>query len=431
MFGHWASARYHRSQGFKNRGVSWVPGFAMPENETHPSTVRPRGSCEKAPASDGPAGDVSASPQNRPNVRENPKTAEVRYRLLFEHNLAGVYCTALDGTILDCNESLAKMLGYGSREELMSHRASDLYLTSRDRETFLARLFESGMLTDSELCLRRRDGTQIQVLENVILLPDEEGALSIIQGTMVDITRRKQAEEVLRESERRYRMLAGELRRVMQRTYHVREEERVAIAREIHDELGQALTALNMDLHWLKGRSWRDAETTEARISSLCDLVNTTIRAVHRICTNLRPPILDDFGLLAALEWQAHEFQTRTGVLCQMSLPHESPTIPEGQTTAIFRIFQESLTNITRHARATEARVTLEFVGNTLVLRVTDNGVGVSEDQLVGPRSVGLAGMRERALHWAGQVEVSGIPGQGTTVLLRMPITKHRVEPEP
>jgi PAS domain S-box-containing protein len=403
----------------------------MSEHETNPSAARARGAGETAAAPDGQARDGSTVPQNQPKLPGRPRTAEVRYRLLFEHNLAGVYCTALDGTILDCNESLAKMLGYASRDELMSHRALDLYLAPRDREAFLARLFESGMLTDSEISLRRRDGTRIQVLENVILLPDDEGALSIIQGTMVDITRRKQAEEVLRESERRYRMLASELRRVMQRTYRVREEERVAIAREIHDELGQALTALNMDLHWLRGRSWREAEATEARISSMRDLVNGTIRTVHRICSDLRPPILDDFGLLAALEWQAQEFEMRTGVRCRMSLPVESPTIPEGQSTAVFRIFQESLTNITRHAQATEATVTLEFVEDTLVLRVTDNGIGISEDQLVGPDSVGLAGMRERALHWAGQVEVSGIPSQGTTVLLHMPITKRGVEPEP
>ena len=403
----------------------------MPEHETHPSAARGRGSCQKGQASDGRTANAQTSPQTGSGAQEGSGTPAARYRLLFEHNLAGVYCTALDGTILDCNESLAKMLGYGSREELMSHRASDLYLTSADREAFLARLFEAGVLTDSELCLRRKDGTQIQILENVILLPNEEGALSIIQGTMVDITKRKQAEQVLRESERRYRILADELRRVMQRTYRVREEERAGIARELHDELGQALTALNMDLHWLKKRSWREAETTEARISSMCDLVNTTIRAVHRICSDLRPPILDDFGLTAALEWQAHEFQTRTGVRCQMSLPRVSPTIPEGQTTAVFRIFQESLTNIARHARATEARVTLEFVGDTLALKVTDNGVGITEEELVGPRSVGLAGMRERALHWAGQVEVSGIPGRGTTVLLRMPIKKHGVEPKP
>ena len=518
----------------------------MPEHETHPSAVRHRGSCEKAPASDGQAANAQASSQTDSRAQNSSGTSEQRYRLLFEHNLAGVYCTTLDGTILDCNESLAKLLGYDSREDIISHRASDLYLASADREEFLARLVEAGTLTNSELCLRRKDGTPIHILENVILLPDEEGALTIIQGTMVDITQRKQAEEALRksqtaltavfhsapvmmflldydrhvleinhaaeeaaarsaqetkglgfgnavrcirssdnpdgcgfgpycetcplrrvvsdtfetgkphyqveakftlgnaheqldkyflistslpdvaadrrvlvclqditarrlaeearrESEQRYRALAGDLRRVMQRLQTVREEERARIARELHDELGQTLTALNMDLHWLKGRSWREPEATRARIASMSDLLNTTLKAIRRICSDLRPSILDDFGLSAAIEWQAHEFQTRTGIRCRVSCPAALPTLPNEQMTAVFRIFQESLTNIARHARATEAEVTLIATSDTLVLTVADNGIGIAQEEAAGASSVGLIGMRERALRWGGR----------------------------
>ncbi len=181
-----------------------------------------------------------SSPNSRraPRIRTaepgTPDALEQRYRVLFEHNLAGVYRTTLDGRILDCNESLVSMLGYGSREELLSCRALDLYLAPADREAFLARLRKTGVLTNSELRLRRKDGTPIHILENVLLVSDEAGAATIIQGTMVDITERKRTEEALRESEQRYRVLAGDLRRLMQRLHTVREEERARIARELH-----------------------------------------------------------------------------------------------------------------------------------------------------------------------------------------------------
>ena len=366
----------------------------------------------------------------RKRTEDALRESERRYRLLFERNLAGVYRTTLDGTILDCNESMAAMLGCESRDELQGRRALDFYVESANRESFLARLRKTGTLTNSELRLRRKDGTPIHVLENAILLPDEEGTPAIIQGTMIDITERKQAEEVLRENEERFRLLTDDLRRVMQRLHTVREEERTRITRELHDELGQALTALNMDLHWLTGRSWHESEVTQARLRSMRELLNTTIQAVRRICADLRPAVLDDFGLTAAIEWQAQEFQSRTGIRCQLALPTTQPDLPEEQSTAVFRIFQESLTNIARHAQATEAKVTLLIRPDTLVLEIVDNGIGISEDDLAGSRSIGLVGMRERAIGWRGRVDITGIPNQGTTVTLHMPIEQGAVEPE-
>ncbi|MHC4065733.1 MAG: PAS domain-containing sensor histidine kinase [Planctomycetota bacterium] len=358
-------------------------------------------------------------------------TSEQRYRLLFDDNLAGVYRTTLAGVILDCNESMAAMLGYGSREELMSHRAWELYFEPGDREGFLGRLEDGGALTNAELCLRRKDGTPIHILENVSLVPDEEGALTIIQGTMVDITERKRAEEGLRASEQRHRDLTEELRLLMQRLQAVREEEGARIARELHDELGQALTALNMDLHWLRGRSWHQSQGTLARISSMCELLGTTIHSVRRICADLRPTVLEDFGLSGAVEWQAREFQSRTGIRCDVSLPEERLSVPREQAIAVFRIFQESLTNIARHARATLAEVSLQVNSQTLVLTVCDDGVGIAEEELSSSGSLGLVGMRERALGWGGELEISGSPAKGTTVILRMPAQQRGAEHEP
>ncbi len=358
-------------------------------------------------------------------------TPDERYRLLFSQNLAGVYCTTLDGRILDCNESMAAMLGYESRQELLSHPAEDIYFEVADRESFIARLRKTGGLTNSELRMRCKDGTPIYILENVSLVEGEEGAPTIIQGTMVDITERKRAEEALRESEQQYRHLVESLRRLAQHQQTVRDEERARIARELHDELGQVLTALNMDLHWLQGRSWHESETTQARITSMCDLMSTTLQAVHRICADLRPAVLDDYGLTAAIEWLAHDFELRTSINCQVSLPAATLNLPNKQATAVFRIFQESLTNIARHGQASEAKVSLGIeAGTTLVLTVRDNGVGITEKDASDPNSLGLAGMRERALRWGGHMEILGIPGEGTTVTLHMPTDHPSLERE-
>ena len=495
--------------------------------------------------------DVTTRRQAEKALRES----ERRYRMLFERNLAGVYRTTLDGKMLDCNDSMATMLGYESREELLSRPAADLYFNDIDRQSFLGRLREARVLTNSELRLRRKDGSAIHILENVGLLPDEDGARTIIQGTMVDITdrmqaeralresesilreaqrlahvgnwshdvrtgarawsdevfriagverqevteelvsrlthpadhvrlreafmrseagrsnvdieyrvvrpdggirevhdrwvstfdedgrplrrfgtiqditERKQAEEAVRKSERRYRAIADDLRRLTQRLQTVREDERTRIARELHDELGQVLTALNMDLHWLKGRSWHDSEPTQARIASMCELADSTIQSVRRICSDLRPAILDDLGLVAAIEWQAREFGARTGIRCYLSLPQTPVELLSEQSTEVFRIFQESLTNIARHAHACEARVELRVASGVLLLRVTDDGVGITEKQSTETRSLGLAGIRERALRWGGRVEISGASGRGTAVALHMPIQTRAADP--
>lgn len=367
-------------------------------------------------------GSSAGSAERAPAAEQSSATSEWRYRLLFELNLAGVYRTTLDGRILDCNESLAAMLGYASREEVMALRAQDLYLKKTDRDAFLRRLRKTGVLTNSEFCLKRKDGTPIYILENVTLVPDASGELTIIQGTAVDITERKHAEEALRESEQRYRVLVDDLRNLAQHLQTVRDEERARVARELHDELGQALTALSMDLHWLRGRAWHDAEATHARLASMSQLLGTTIQSVRRICADLRPTALDDLGLTAAIEWHARQFQSRTGLRCRVSLPGRMPDLPREQATAVFRILQESLTNVARHAGARQVSVGLKVRKGDLMLKVQDNGRGINKRQANDSRSLGLAGMRERALRWAGQLTITGVAGKGTTVLLRMPL---------
>src|SRR4051794_16459385 len=218
--------------------------------------------------------------------------------------------------------------------------------------------------------------------------------------------------ERLRESEDKLRRLAAHL-------ISVREEERAHIAREIHDELGQVLTGLKMEVTWLAKRL-REKPLIE-KTDSMCKLIDTTVQTVRKIATGLRPEMLDDMGLIAAVGWQAKEFQKRTGIRCRAKLPPEVKFDMDISTT-MFRIFQEILTNVARHSRAT--RVDIEFIASEdrVGLEVTDNGVGIADSDLNGKKSLGLLGMHERALLFGGDVKITGTPGHGTRVSVSIPV---------
>jgi PAS domain S-box-containing protein len=230
-----------------------------------------------------------------------------------------------------------------------------------------------------------------------------------------DITKRKQAEEELRRSQERLRNLADHLQ-------SVREEERTNIAREIHDELGQALTGLKMDLSWLTKRIPEDQKPVLEKIQEMSNLTGTTLKIVQRISTELRPGLLDDLGLVAAIEWQAEEFQNKTGVECKLTVSAEDIVVDGKRASALFRIFQEALTNVARHAQATRVTVSLKEKDGNLDLIVRDNGKGITKEQISDPKSFGLIGIRERVHPWEGEVEISGKSSKGTMVRVRIPI---------
>jgi signal transduction histidine kinase len=220
------------------------------------------------------------------------------------------------------------------------------------------------------------------------------------------------------------------LRRLTDYLQAAREEERAHIAREIHDEFGQALTALKMDLAWITRRLPANQATLYQKAASMSDLIDTTIQMVRRVATELRPGLLDDLGLIAAIEWQTGEFSERTGIACELEHGDEILGLDTGMTTVVFRIFQETLTNVARHAGASLVRITLEERSEELVLTVSDNGRGITPNQASDPGSLGLIGMRERARSWGGDVRFQGIPGEGTTVTLRVPKVRREEERE-
>ena len=228
--------------------------------------------------------------------------------------------------------------------------------------------------------------------------------------------RDQEAKEALRRSRKQLRDLASYLQ-------DVREQERTRIAREIHDDFGQSLTILKMDLSWLKKHIIQDQPQVQNKIDSMFKVIDASLQTLHTVSSELRPVILDDFGLESAIEWQAEEFQNRTGVRCRVDSSVVDLDLTKEQSTAIFRIFQEALTNIMRHSGATEVDVRLEMNEDILILEVADNGRGITEAEIINSRSFGLLGIKERLYPWNGQADFIGHPNKGTRVIVRVPIS--------
>jgi len=248
---------------------------------------------------------------------------------------------------------------------------------------------------------RRPDGTIVGIVED-----------------FKDISERKRAERELQETGQRLRDLAAHLQ-------GIREKERSRIARELHDEFGQALTALSLDLRLLEKRLPEERRDLHARAVSMGDLISATAGSIRRICSELRPAVLDDLGLSAAIEWQAQEFTNRTGIACDIESEPAEIRLPEELSVAIFRIFQETLTNIARHAHASEVQVRLRLAHDRFVLRVNDDGVGMEDTGDRKANSFGLLGVRERVRGFGGDVTVCTGSKGGACLEVVIPTPAH------
>ena len=237
-----------------------------------------------------------------------------------------------------------------------------------------------------------------------------------------EVSKRLATETRLESSSQRFRALASHLQ-------FVREEERTKIAREIHDELGQVLTALKIDLSLLNNKMLDSSaiiprQSLSSEIESMRKMVDITIQSVRRMITDLRPEILDHLGLQAAIDWHAQQFKQRTKIPVDIkSNLDEMETLNPEKAAAIFRIFQETLTNVARHAKATHVEVELDQQQNMVVLKVKDNGQGITEEDLAKTTSFGILGLKERAYLLGGEVDIQGLPGSGTTVSVRIPMS--------
>ena len=359
----------------------------------------------------------------RKRYEEALRESEEKYRDLYDNAPDMYHSIGRDGIIVDCNDTEAKMLGY-SKDEIIGRPIAD-FLTEESRKTYekeFAELKGHAAMYGLEREFVRKDGTSFPVVLNAFIELDENGELLRTKTIGRDITERKRVEDEVKRSREELRNLSAHIQ-------SAREEERGYIAREIHDELGQTLSRLKLDLSWLKKRLTNGQEQLIEKTDNMSGLIDTTISAVQRISSELRPGVLDYLGLSAAIEWQMKEFREHTGIECSAAISNDISVEDQSISTAVFRIVQETLTNVIRHSKATRVDVKLGKTDNTLVLEAEDNGMGIDAEKVLSRSSFGLMGMRERARFLGGNIDILGIPGKGTTVKVSIPL-KRQVKAE-
>ena len=289
-----------------------------------------------------------------------------------------------------------------SEERMISSR---LFSALENHPTFTA-----------EFPCRRKDGTEIVCIIRAARMGRSLKDKGIVI-TYEDVTARRQADLDLERSHQQLRQLSAHLELV-------REKERTHIARELHDELGQILAALNTDIILLSRQLSKRQRSLLDKTDSMARLVDMLMSSVKRIYTDLRPSMLDHLGIAAAISWQTEEFQRRTGIVCKVNIKPEDLVLDAEISTAIFRIFQETLTNILKHAEASKVSVDVRVSGGKLTLNVRDNGKGITDAQMSKPQSFGLLGIQERTYHLGGKVDIAGSLGRGTSVKVTIPLKR-------
>ncbi|ALA60355.1 PAS domain-containing sensor histidine kinase [Nitrospira moscoviensis] len=361
------------------------------------------------------------------------RAKDEQYRLLVMQANDILYRTDPIGRLTLVNPTATRITQY-TEDELLGRRFTELIRPDRrdEAERFYGRQFvRKRRNTYHELPVVAKDGSEVWIGQHVQLL-EEGGQVVGFQAVARDITERKAAEERLRRSEQRLRERMEEVRLLSGRLATVQEEERTRIARELHDELGVRLSCMKIDLASLLSSAQALAESAPRtqmtdRMRGMVVQVEETIAAVHRLVSELRPAILDDLGLVAAIDWQCQDFQNRTKIVCTFTAGSEEIALEPEQATALFRICQEALTNIARHARATAATVRLDRTDDGVRLEAADNGVGIPEEKIAARQSLGLLGMRERLARFGGELSIQGTPGRGTVVVATLP----RLPPDP
>lgn len=375
------------------------------------------------------------------NIETALRLSEERFRTAFEFAAHGMALVAPDGAWLKANKALCDMVGYSERELLQSDYQSITHPDDLGDNLHHAQRLLTGEIPSYQTRKRylHKEGHEIWVLLSVSLVKDKVDRPLYFVSQIRDITAQMRAEAELlaihAELEQRVEVRTAELAAAYEKLHNyamhqqtIREQERLAVAREIHDELGQCLTGLKMGLSWLGRKVTTDQVEVRERISSLSALADDSIDTVRKISRELRPGMLDDLGLLAALEWLVTEFGNRYAIPCVLAHDIGEFIFNDEVSITLFRICQEALTNISRHAEATRAEVSLTK-GDTICMEVRDNGKGITREQAANPQSFGLLGMRERLFPCHGTLEIDGRAGEGTRVLVTIPVVEAALVP--
>lgn len=366
----------------------------------------------------------------RQGMRGEARTARVQAALdEVQAQLATIVDSAMDAIItVDHDQRIilynraAETMFRCGRDEALGSKL-DRFIPTRFREAHREHIEQFGqtgetrrrMGADMVLWAARADGTEFPIEASISQAGQGDARLFTV--ILRDITRRKEVEDTLKRQQ-------AEMRELSALMLEAREEEKTAIARELHDELGQLLTALKMDVAWLRERA--PAGEVADRAAQMDAALDQTVASVRRIAADLRPLMLDDLGLADAAGWLVEDFARRSGVACQLAKSAEGDLegVERGVATAVYRALQESLTNIARHAGAKHAWVLLAAEDDVVRLEVEDDGRGISPEALANPRSLGLKGMRERVLYLGGAVDVARAARGGTRVRVRVPLRR-------
>jgi PAS domain S-box-containing protein len=382
------------------------------------------------PSEDGkPLGRILGTVQDITELREAEeglRESEERFRGVFEASPVGIALAGPDERMVEVNRRFAEILGYDA-SELLGRTPSDITHPddlANTEEMNQALLEGKSSGRQAEKRYLRKDGTPVWCRLTTSAIRGRDGALSLGLGMIQDISRERRSKERLLQTQERLRALASRLTRI-------REDERTAISRELHDELGQTLTGLRMDLAMERSDLPEAEEALRDRFQRLIETTDENIDLVRDLSSRLRPPILDVLGLGPAIEWQVDEYRPRTSIQFHLDLPEDEPRLPDHHRVALFRIAQESMTNIFRHSGAGRVWVTLKYSGGSIRLQVEDDGKGVSPEDLGAIRSLGLLGMEERALGIGGTFSVGPREGGGTVVLATAPVPEEGKEEEP
>lgn len=356
---------------------------------------------------------LSINISKRKKFEKELRISEEKYRDLYDNAPDMYHSVDKNGIIIECNETEAKILGY-KKEEIIG-KPITYFMTEESRkaqEEFFPNIGKYSFI-QVERDFVRKDGSVFTAALNVYVEVDEKGNFVKTKTIGRDITYRKKIEEELRKSKEALRKLSVYLQ-------NVREKERKEIAKEIHDEMGQTLTALKLSLSWIRKRV--EDKLLHEKFDETLSIVNALIRQVQNISNRLRPSLIDHLTLEDAIMWQVKEFERNTSIPCNVELSEDSAKLSRNISLNIFRIFQEALTNIARHANATLVNIKMFRSNGSILLIIKDNGIGISEEKIKSPESFGLMAMRERAYSINATFDIRRIPEGGTEIILSVPL---------
>ncbi len=354
---------------------------------------------------------------NRKQFEEALQESEERYRRIVETAYEGIWKLDREMKVTYLNRRMAEMFGYGI-EEMKGRRLFDFH-DAELQEQMKQRLehYRQGISEQFDIRARRKDGAELWTIVNATPIMDGENNFVGLLGLSTDITKRKHAEIILQQQRELLRNMSARLA-------EVEENERTRLAAELHDLVGQNLTALGINLNILQERIPATAlQPVSSHLRDSIAMVNETIECIRNVITDLRPSTLDDFGLTATVHWYGELFAKRTGIVITMHIQELFPRLPPHIESTLFRIFQEALINVQKHAQATEVTVSIEERDDHVRLRIHDNGIGfdtATQENAPERRGWGLVIMNERAMAAEGSFSIKSRPGQGTRITVEV-----------